>query len=224
MWHTSDGDRVLEGAEARLFRSGVAALVEQVTQFEGWACGITLFDELTQSQQLAVLESVATPLLTADRPSPELTAVNEAAIGAVFEQIRLEVEMEIDDLRPSTEWRQRILDACREKVVDSANEFVLSPEDDFDEGATPWIPEFANSSDGELWHSAIEHLTDRILWDRDYEMMGEFLDEPPEKAALLRQILGIDDTYFAVAAADLNSSEQTDRTLRQLTRILQQED
>ena len=51
-------------------------------------------------------------------------------------------------------------------------------------------------------------------------MMEDFLDEPPEKAALLRQIMGIDDDYFVSIAEDLNSPEAVSATLDRLNGLL----
>jgi hypothetical protein len=223
MWHTSEGDRLLEAAEARLFKAGVTGLVERVKEdarVEGSGYSIALFDELTWSQRLAVLESVATHLLTKTDHMPELTAVNEAAIGSVFDHVSFEIDMEIENVTLDTVWRQLVLDACHECFGDE-----LQKDDDTDgeesaEDDADYLPESASCSRPELWHQLVQSLTDRILWDRDYELMGEFLDEPPEKAAMLRQIMGIGDDYFAAAAVDLHSDQEAGETLRRLAGIL----
>ena len=217
MWHTSEGDRILDGAEAALFRAAVLALVERVKDernLEPAYC-IQLFDELTWSQRIAVLEHVASHVLASTEKPPELTAVNEAAIGAVFEHVSFEIDSEILDTPNSCDWRKLVLNACYEsfgKPVGSG---------DSDEDGTPIFPESPECERHELWHATIQMLADRILWDRDYEMVAEFLDEPPEKAAMLRQIMGIDDNYFVVAAQDLVSDAEVQNSLRRLSKILQ---
>jgi hypothetical protein len=223
MWHTSEGDRFLEAAEARLFKAGVTGLVERVKEdvrVENGGYTITLFDELTWSQRLAVLESVATYLLTKSEQMPELTAVNEAAIGTVFDHVSFEIDMEIEDITSRTVWRQLVLDACHECFGDELSERDDSGGDDAAEDEADYLPETANCDRTDLWHHLVQSLADRILWDRDYELMGDFLDEPPEKAAMLRQIMGIGDDYFAAAADDLHSDQEAGETLRRLEGIL----
>lgn len=220
MWHTSEGDRILTGSEARLFRSAVLHLVEQIKDEpdDPWICGIHLFDELTWSQKLAVLESVATHLLTHTARLPKLVAVNEAAIGSVFEHISFCIDQELHFNPDQQNWRQLVLDACHESFVTDRTDFGGGDEDA--EDGESCIPVSASDSDKGRWATAIEMLADRILWDRDYQMMGDFLDEPPEKAAMLRQILGIDDEYFATVANDLTSESQVEQTLQRLRKIL----
>ena len=223
MWHTSEGDRFLEAAEARLFKAGVTGLVERVKEdvrVESGGYTITLFDELTWSQRLAVLESVATHLLTKTDQMPELTAVNEAAIGTVFDHISFEIDMEIEDTSSGTVWRQLVLDACHECLGDELSEHDDSDGDEAAEDEADYLPESASCERPDLWHHLVQSLADRILWDRDYELMGDFLDEPPEKAAMLRQIMGIGEDYFAAAADDLHSDQEAGETLRRLAGIL----
>ena len=222
MWHTSEGDRVLEGAEAALFKAGVISIVEQIkdeANYSGFGYSIGLFNELTWSQRLAVIQTVTTSLLNSNESAPRLSAVNEAAIAAVFEHISYQIDVEIDDEPAGNGWRQLLLDACNEAFgvinfdADEANN-----ENQEEESQT--IPSSASCERRDLWHPLVQSLADRILWDRDFEMMDEFLDEPPEKAAVLRQIMGIDDEYFATAAEDLNSLEEVGETLCRLTEVL----
>ncbi len=218
MWHTSEGDRILHGAEAALVRAAVLSLVESIKDEhfqEGGYC-VQLFDELTWSQRLAVIEHVATHLLTPTEDTPKLTAVNEAAIGAMFEHISLNIDMEIDESPSKLTWRTLVLDACHEAFGIPVNDPATVCE--LDDG--PPIPTSVSSVRRDQWHPSVQMLADRILWDRDYEMVDEFLDEPPEKAALLRQIMGIDENYFSVAAVDLTSDEDVRNTLQRLAKIL----
>ncbi|MDG2131036.1 MAG: hypothetical protein P8K08_23760 [Fuerstiella sp.] len=223
MWHTSEGDRLLEGAEARLFKAGLTRLVEQVKEdvrIEN-SYTIALFDELTWSQRLAVLESVATHLLTQTARMPDLTAVNEATIGTVFDHISFEIDMEIENRSSREVWRQLTLDACYEYFGDELQNRDEAGREDSAAGDTDYLPESASCGQPDRWHELVQSLADRILWDRDYELMGEFLDEPPEKAAMLRQIMGIGDDYFSAAAVDLHSDQEAGETLRRLAGILQ---
>ena len=220
MWHTSEGDRILEGAEAALFKAGVTSLVEQIkdeANYESYHYSIELFASLTWSQRLAVIETLATHLLTETQCVPRLTAVNEAAIGSVFEHISFMIDMEIMNTPIQNTWRLLLLNAAHEAY----GELTCDDDPDATNAAENLgIPESADCRKRDLWHALVHSTSDRILWDRDFEMMDEFLDEPPEKSALLRQIMGIDDEYFSTAAEDLNSLEDVGETLHRLTEML----
>lgn len=216
MWNTSDGHRILKGAEAALFKAGVLALVECVKEedeFTGDGYVIAVFDALTWSQRLAVLECVATHLLTGGTDPPKLSAVNESAIAMVYEHISHQIDDEID--RATYVWRTLVLNA--------AHDCFWQPEDETDTNEThefEYIPNSPESTRIDLWHPLVQSLADQILWDRDFEMMETFVDEPPEKATMMRQIMGIDEDYFATAAEDLNSKEDVEASLNRLTLLL----
>jgi len=57
------------------------------------------------------------------------------------------------------------------------------------------------------WKRVIELLADRVLWDRDFELEEAFADHDPEKINAIKQYMGINEDYFAVAAPDANSQE-----------------
>ncbi len=94
MWWTPDGERILRGAEARLFTDALGALVNMVRDDHEslWQFGAPPFDDLQPNQKLAVLAQIGTALLRKDRPMPRLSAVLEAAVGAVYETVRVMVE------------------------------------------------------------------------------------------------------------------------------------
>jgi len=52
-------------------------------------------------------------------------------------------------------------------------------------------------------------LTDRVLWDRDFEIAAGFLDADPATAGPRREVLGIPDDYFTVAPPDPGKEELT---------------
>lgn len=56
-----------------------------------------LYDALAWHQQIALLEYVATALLTEIETYPELNAINEAAVGAIYENIRQCLDFELSD-------------------------------------------------------------------------------------------------------------------------------
>ena len=65
MWWTSEGERVLQGAEAALFRASLGTLVDLVQDDdEGlWQFNAPPFDNLQPNQKLAVLAQVGMALL-----------------------------------------------------------------------------------------------------------------------------------------------------------------
>lgn len=222
MWNTSEGDRILQGHESALFKAGVLALVERVkeeAEFEAEPYCIVVFDELTWSQRLAVLETITTHLLTNSLPAPKLSAVNESAVAMVFEHISFEIDMEIEEISPGTTWRQLVLNAAHESIrTPDDEEEEEEEESDTDHGT--YIPDSPNSQRRDLWHPLVHSLADQILWDRDFEMIETFVDEPPEKATMMRQIMGIDEDYFSTAAEDLNSPEEVSDSLGRLSKLL----
>ena len=116
MWWTQDGARVLQGAEAKLFREALGTIVDMVRDDdEGiWQFDAPPFDILRPNQKLAVLAQVGTALLHENVPMPRLTAVLEAGVGAIYEVIGVMAEMEIDQPAEELEsptWRELVLAA-----------------------------------------------------------------------------------------------------------------
>jgi hypothetical protein len=216
MWHTPCGNRTLVGAEATLVKMTLTAIVERMMEesagyLERWEYGIALFDQLPLSQRLALLEQVATFLLTDTTTSIELTAVNEAAVGVIFEHAREEIDREIEDGQAGTEWRELALAAYAAGVSGDA-ELALSDEEQL-------IPPLPASRSWEQWNDVIESLADRILWDRDYELGELFMDAPPSKSRLMKQSLGIDADYFAAAAPDADVQDGIQATYQRLAAL-----
>ncbi len=64
----------------------------------------------------------------------------------------------------------------------------------------------------------MEGLSDRILWDRDYEDGHIYMDHPPEKTQWSKQMARIPDNYYAAIANDL-ADEQAQATIKELKRL-----
>ena len=216
MWKTPQGNRCLVQAEAALFKAATLALVERVKEEEQHlqTCryGVQVFDQLTWSPRLAALELAATHLLSSTSPAPILNAVNEATIAAIFSHVSFEIDMEIDDMSRAFRWRQLTLSAGCEIFEIDEDPRTLELE--------YTLPQSIGDKRRELWHSLVDSLADQILWDRDFELIETFIDEPPEKATMMRQIMGIDDNYFSTAADDLHSARQVQQSLGRLTEVL----
>ena len=134
---------------------------------------------------------------------PRLTAVREAAVGAVYEAIMMIVEMEIDqpaEERTSPTWRELVLTACQEQGIDE----LLDP-------ASEEIDE---------WGMLISCLTDAVLWDEDWRDSESLLDADPKASRAVKGLLGIDEDYYVAVPPDPTDEEMKGvwATLRGLTR------
>lgn len=200
MWRTPTGDRTLVGAEAALIREAIGYVVDTIrdeaegdTEIE--TCGVTLFDELSWRQRLALLVEVTRALLDPRVAAPELSAVNEATVAALFAHIRQNIAFEIDVARePEVDpefdphsWR-RLVAACQnDGDLDEQIESTCADEDE--------------------WDLLLQVLEDEILWDQDWDMPELFLDVDPELSRLRKQLLQIPDNYFCAPAPDVSDQE-----------------
>ncbi len=205
MWRTPDGERILQSAEAQLFREALGVLVDMVhDDDEGmWQFNAPPFDALQPNQKLAVLAQVGSALLREDQPMPRLTAVLEAAVGAVYESIRVMVEIEIDEPAEDREppsWRELVLAACQERGIDD----LLVPE----------------SEDLDEWAILVECLSDTVLWDQDWKDSESLLDADPKAGRMVKSLLGIDEDYYVAVPPDPTDEQMEGiwATLRGLTR------
>lgn len=117
MYHTPGGDRILLGAERRLFTQSLAMIADLLAEGD-MEFGVIPFDELQPNQKLVVLYESARALLHPHEPTPKLTAYIESAVATVYEHAKDEVYQEIDaDFSAETSsWRSLVLDAAREQL------------------------------------------------------------------------------------------------------------
>ena len=185
MWETSNGERILDDTEAVVFRIGLGLLFDFISDNADYAVGIPAFDCLSVPEKLAALEQVASGLLDASVPKVELTAVAEAAIGAVYALVSVDLELDISEDIPVT--REAVRNALR--TVEDAE-----------------IPDI-NCVDMEVWSESVELLLDQIVWDRDWEQSLIKPDEPPDVANQTRADYGISENYYAAVPADPNDRQ-----------------
>jgi hypothetical protein len=187
MWLTALGTRVLRGAEWELFRVGLSTLWDEIeSQPDDEEPGLTdvkAFDHLTRPERLALLAQVGKGLHDRREPCPDLTALNEAAVAAVFAQVRYLVAVEIDAQRSGfgTFSRGRA-GRPRELVLSAARE--VDPERRAD------LPK-ARSTNLSKWYDLIQTMLFRILDDIDYLAAEIFLDAPPSRSRSMKDMLGI---------------------------------
>ncbi|MFK8115153.1 MAG: hypothetical protein AB8B91_23325 [Rubripirellula sp.] len=211
MWHTSQGDRTLQGSEAVLVCNAIDTMIDALMlhaevdadeDFEEAGnpeceSGIDVYDAFTASQRIGLLHEVAQHLLT-ETPQPvPLTAALEATVAAVFVEVRDQVAIETSlygaqlELGDPPTWRQMVLDAVRCVCGDDASDSLPA----------------ANGTDPKQWDLLVDQLTDVILWDRDFEMADTFMDIDPGVSQHRRQLLGIGDDYFTSVAPDPRPEE-----------------
>jgi hypothetical protein len=187
-YETALGDRTLRGAEAELIGSGTWQLVDDILTMnsteDGVQLGIVLFDQMTWQQQIVLLDRVLTCLLDPSVPSPPRTALLDATIAAIYQQLRARVEGEIYTERTSPEaedgdtlQRQDVLWALLEHDPDRN-----------------W-PD-AECGVMETWELALESLQDRVLADQDWAMDDLTMDLPPDEGRALKEVMGISGDYF----------------------------
>lgn len=134
---------------------------------------------------------------------PKLTAVLEAGVGAIYQAIRVMVEMEIDQLAEGHEsptWRELVVAACREQGIEELSD-----------------PE---SEDLDEWEVLVDSLTASVLWDEDWRDNENLLDVDPKAGRALKELLGIDEDYYVAVPPDPTDVEVEGvwATLLRLTR------
>jgi hypothetical protein len=197
MWNTEEGVRALKGAEWDLFRLGIELVwddIEQADEEFPIGTSVAVFDSLVSGQQLALLYVVGQALSDDSIEAPVLTAHNEGTVAAVFGVLRQYVEIECGHDEATT-FRASILKAYIECEGDEPAE----PDDD------P-LPGPGCKDVGE-WHSLLEGLEGRILWDDDFEMGHLYLDTPPPLASKLMKDIGIPRDYFMAIPPDPSEAE-----------------
>ncbi len=216
MWHTSEGDRTLEGAEAALIREAIDWVADMLEleasdPTDVWIFGVPAFDHLECRQKLALLCQVGEALLQPDIAPPNLTACHEATVGILYEGIEQCIQIEIDDDADGVDvkhWRGLILAAVADiKQADPGVRKSTSLPDQ-------------NCLDMEEWGLLIETLEGRVLWDTDWMDEDLFLDVDPDTAAAVKQELDVADDYYTAIAPDPQEPEMAAirARLRRLTR------
>ena len=195
-WRTQIGERVLEGHEAILIREAIATMwemfEEDLDNDEPWKFGVPIFDRLEILVKLALLAEVGWALLRSTEKYPPLTAVNESVVGAIFEHIDQSVRYEIDNHEFLSDdcfcWRKLVLNVFREM------------------GDTDDLPD-EKCLDVEEWDILHQVLSERILWDEDFNDEALYVDQPVDHASFLKDFMTIDDEYFTATPPNPQDSD-----------------
>lgn len=237
-WQTPGGNRAFGGSEAELVRDVLAAIVDRISGNLRYGAEepvfqfyVALFDSLTPTEQVSVVKEVAEHLLSETATTLELTAINESAVYLIFQTLAAEILVEIDtedqplpdgcDPEWKVYWRTRTLAAYRECFADDLDDDTFSEEAGSDEDSeSSWlIPHSPFCRNVKQWEFITESLADRILWDRDFEMAGYFLDAAPEQSIAMKQLLGIEPEYYSEVPVDVQPQkiQQALTDLRKIT-------
>lgn len=161
MFHTSHGDRRLIGHERRLFVEGALRVLEWIRVDDELTFRVPQFDRMEpETRQLAILH--VTDRLINIEPAPPPEGWEEAAIAAVFEQIKDDIRDEITTDVACEEDDERVCRRCRRYMRRLVRAVAIET------GAgTPIDPE---STDRDKWNSTIDEFADCILLDRNSAM------------------------------------------------------
>lgn len=208
MWHTPNGIRAVEGHEAALIRAAIwyfwNMLEEEADGLaDHWRFAIPVFDGLSWQQQLVLLAGVGEALLRNDVPPPELTAINEATVGAIYASISQCIQFEVDsndnaDVKEgldTTYWRRLLRNAVAE-----------TDKPELPRGPDEQLPN-ADCADVEEWEIMIDSIQSLVLWDADWLDEDLHLDVDPETSRLRKARLGIPDDYYTSIPPDPNETE-----------------
>jgi hypothetical protein len=171
-WNTQCGERTLTPAEAKVFLRCLRDIVDFNPEFaESYIITEGPFDDLTAPQKFGVLLEVARALVE-ETECPTLTSINESAVHYVYEYIRYDFR---DWAAMGEEvWGEDIIAACQGSYSDME---CLA---------------LGCGEDSSVWENALEHLEDRILWDRDFQMYKDFAGRVgPDGRPLDQQTEGI---------------------------------
>jgi hypothetical protein len=197
MWLTTLGARVLRGAEWEPFRVGLSTLWDDIESQpddeEPGTTEVRAFDRPTRPERLALLAQVAKGLHDRREPSPDLTALNEAAVAAVFAQVRYLVAVEIDAQRSG-------FGPFSRNRAERPRELVLAAAREVDTERRTSLPR-ARSTDASKWYDLVQTMLFRFLDDTDYLAADIFLDVPPSRSRSMKKMLGIPDDYFSASPA-----------------------
>jgi hypothetical protein len=189
VYPTPIGERVLLGAERRLYEESLAMLVDGLSMSDA-DFGVPVFDRLQLGQKVFSLYRAGRVLLDPDEPARERTAFVDAAVATVYRHIHDMVVQEIDEPEFATHhpgWRQMVAEAA-------------AASDNVDE-----VPEMI-SDDKVEWDTIVEGLTDDVLPDRDFEIECQ-LDADPDASRELQETMGISENYHTAVPQDPSGAE-----------------
>lgn len=204
MWNAASGRRYFSGNFAKLLATGLDDLIGDILEKAEYDEEVELevppFDRLTAEQKIFVLRLVARALFLEEEPEPDLTAVSEGTVDAIFRRVEFLLELEVDeteDYAISFTLRRFITDALAdERAYETAKFAAENPGRTLD---AETLEDFAapelESDDFDEWRDALDRLLEQVLWDSDY-LCDAMLDVAPEKRAEFGRAFGLAEDYY----------------------------
>lgn len=183
MWATTDGDRVVRGAEAALIRRAADEMLDAlVGEWEGTspsrAYGIPWFDQWEVEQRIWLLKQVLRSLFLTSTPPLRPAAMYEATVDAIFCHVAVAVDEEIEDRAELDQrWRNELIAAF-------TCQHGRSPK--IDPGAT----------DAGRWHTLAGQVADAILGSPSYQQAEWFRDGEAKHAERFIQQRGLPQDFL----------------------------
>ncbi len=210
MWKSTSGPRCVSGKFGKLVAYGIDELIDAI--FERAECDeevevdVPPFDELVAEQKIFVLRLVSRALFLEDEPTPDLTAVSEGAIDAIFQYISYLTDFEVgaaqDDEDPgeSATWRRLIFDALNEERVAEQARFQAKHPGEVWDAATlkDYTPPEIASVDLEGWLNAIDRLLEQLVPDTNCLCAAMFEMPKARRAEFTKRFGLIEDYYWRV--------------------------
>jgi len=178
------GRTVLSGEEGQIFREAILKGIDDIldTTSDGDSeiyGGASVFNAMSRTQQAASIEAVTNALFHETEECFPLTAWSEATLASILAEIKVRLVLEIDT-NEECELRN-FLRANFGSTIEHASKDWNSQEE---------------------WNLIFDVYQDQLLWDMDYESTST-MDTPPEAAAHILNVMGIDDDYYMAIPPDL---------------------
>ncbi|MBE9009390.1 hypothetical protein IQ250_04140 [Pseudanabaenaceae cyanobacterium LEGE 13415] len=202
VWRTSLGIRSLQGVEAELYLTAMQSAVDYI-EVMGDELDVKtsdrIFDSATFQQKVLILHRCLSALLKPEIEAPELTNVLEAGAYFPFAYLKMRLEEEISEEDEWSEDEEDLKYAYRRSLWDAFEEFVRPRWEAAVEeyGEREEEADFSDRSPNlDLWEEIIDHLANRIFWDRDWQVSSiapQLLDGIEEDFS---QLTGLDEDYM----------------------------
>jgi hypothetical protein len=202
VWQTSLGIRSLQGTEAELYLTTMQDAVEYIEVMGDdldVKTGDRIFDSATFQQKVVILHHCLSALLKPEVEAPELTNVLEAGAYFPFAYLKMRLEEEIAEEDEWSEDEEDLKYTYRRSLWDAFEEFVRprweSAVEEYGEREEE-VDFSARSTNLDLWEEVVDDLTDRIFWDRHWQVSSiapQLLDGIEEEFS---QLTGLDEAYM----------------------------
>ena len=241
MLRTPLGDRVLVAQEGKLFAEAVVSMLDfEIGMGNAHPEWDPIFLKLTHEQQVWLLDRMTRAALSKTDPIPEFTAEAEAALSAVYDQVHINIEIELDDAREALakgslqdehlSWRRMVLGAARDSHLAKMFGDFIEPDSVTDEirannadDRYDRIPIWPKDTCADLteWDSIIDLLRAAVLFDSDWLLEDTMLDLPRSVASKTSKQLTIPADYFGQISPD-PAPEQARSIFEEMTLFLWQ--